>query len=432
MADLAQSMGGLMLITEAYREQNAELHQRMSHYGTGGAKWKWAVLNILDLEGLETVLDYGCGKGDLKRSLPNRKVFEYDPAIEGKTVATPADLVVCTDVLEHIEPELIDNVLDHILSVTNKKLLFSISTIPAKKFLADGRNAHLSLQDSHWWLEKLSKNFRVVEWKITDKSVQGKAIPIRELAPIVTISAMAESDRIEHMRVNSKAIKARLQDNIPPHDRTAILVCYGPSLKQTYRTIPAEQGDIFTVSGAHKFLFEKGIFPFAHIDCDPRPHKTEQMGFPVRGVKYWMASCVHPSYIEKLRDQDVALWHLHNGPETQDALFNEIEPDGWLLLGGGSVGLRAVSLLYSQGYRKFSVHGMDCSHADGERFAGQHLGKNAQPVQKVRCGERWFDSNLSLIDYARQFLDDLRLWPSAEFSFHGDGLLQHMIKESQK
>ncbi len=423
----------MTLISEAYREQNAQLHLS-ERFGRRGNKWSLRALNILLRDGYRSILDYGCGKGNLKKALPESiTVLEYDPAIEGKQTASIADLVVCTDVLEHIEPEYLDDVLSHLHSMTKEILLFSISTRLARTHtLPDGRNPHLSVHDALWWRGTLGKYFNLTDVEITHDYINGEAVPIRELPAITTISAMAESERIEHMRVNSRSVKGRLQDNLPAHDRTAILVCYGPSLKQSWRTLPSEQGDMFTVSGAHKFLFGKGIFPFAHIDCDPRLHKAEQMGNPTYGVKYWMASCVHPYYIEKLRDHDVALWHLHNGPETQDALFNEIEPDGWLLVGGGSVGLRAVSLLYSQGYRKFSVHGMDCSHADGERFAGQHLGKNAQPVIRVRCGERWFDSNLSLIDYARQFLDDLRLWEGASFAFHGDGLLQHMIKEAHQ
>jgi hypothetical protein len=37
-----------------------------------------------------------------------------------------------------------------------------------------------------------------------------------------------------------------------------------------------------------------------------------------------------------------------------------------------------------------------------------------------------------MVDYARQFLDDLRLWHGATFRVHGDGLLAHMIHTREK
>jgi hypothetical protein len=106
--------------------------------------------------GLTDVLDYGCGKGNLGIG---RK---YDPAIpEYAKDPDPADLVVCTDVLEHIEPECLEDVLKHIQSKCRKKAFFVISTRPAKKILPDGRNAHLIIQPSGWWVSTLSRYFSI-------------------------------------------------------------------------------------------------------------------------------------------------------------------------------------------------------------------------------------------------------------------------------
>jgi 2-polyprenyl-3-methyl-5-hydroxy-6-metoxy-1,4-benzoquinol methylase len=146
-----------MLISESYREQNRELHNN-PNYGTSSAKWVNEVRGIAQTYAAQSILDYGCGKGLLKQSLPN--IAEYDPAIEGKDEPpAPADLVVCTDVLEHIEPELLDAVLDDLKRLTKRVGFFTIATRPAKKVLSDGRNAHL-IQESHkWWLPKLTERF---------------------------------------------------------------------------------------------------------------------------------------------------------------------------------------------------------------------------------------------------------------------------------
>ena len=414
------------LISEEYREQNALLHAEKPGYGAGGAKWAPLVRQLASQT--DTVLDYGCGKGELAKALWPRPIHEYDPAIEGKNVAQSCDIVVCTDVLEHIEPESMQAVMEHLVALTKRHFFFSIATCKAKKDLPDGRNAHLSVWPASWWKNYLTKYFNLLAFEEHQYGVTGLGAPIKEVPTINSVSARPEDERIENMRINSKMVDQRLCDNIPPHDRTAILYCSGPSLKATWSL--DEDGDRLTVSNAHDFMISKGVYPLAHMDCDPRPHKHE-MVTPNGLVQYWLASCCHPQYIEKLNGFDVALWHLHNGPETQDALFNEIEPDGWLLVGGGSIGLRAISLLYSQGYRNFSIHGMDCSYLNGEHHASFHTGKNDSQVIKVRCGERWFEASLSMIDYARQFLDDLRLWEGSTFKMQGDGLLQEMCKHGR-
>lgn len=292
------------------------------------------------------------------------------------------------------------------------------------------RNVGLMPGDQFPWAKA---NQRIVWEPDTLESIQAAWRSVEDvplLPPIKTFAAMSEDDRFAQIKVNCQRNHIRLKDERQAHDRTAVLVCYGPSLKDTWHAAASSDGDVFTVSGAHGFLLSRGVVPFAQIDCDPRPHKAAQFGAPHHGVKYWLGSCVHPDYLDRLVNHSVSLWHLHNGPESADNIWS-IEPEAWLCVGGGSVGLRSISLLYSQGYRHFEIHGMDCSLSEGETYAGEHLGKK-QTTTRVRCGNRWFDSTLQLIDYARQFLDDLRLWPGATFRVHGGGLLAHMVQQGAK
>lgn len=78
--------------------------------------------------------------------------------------ATPTqhDLVVCTDVMEHIERDCLKSVLEHLQALTTKVLFLDVSTVAAKKVLADGRNAHLIQQSGGWWLMELIQFFEPV------------------------------------------------------------------------------------------------------------------------------------------------------------------------------------------------------------------------------------------------------------------------------
>lgn len=155
-----------MLITPGYREANVELHGRLHHYGAGGSRWAERVRALLAGTGGSSVLDYGCGKGMLRRALAGLDVREYDPGVPGKDAPPEAaDVVVCTDVLEHIEPDCLDDVVAHLAALTRRAAFVNVATRPARKLLADGRNAHLIVESPDWWREQLGRRFRIVTWE---------------------------------------------------------------------------------------------------------------------------------------------------------------------------------------------------------------------------------------------------------------------------
>jgi precorrin-6B methylase 2 len=155
-----------MLITEDYRAEQATLHAR-GDYGTASLQYGKTVRDLLERTTASSLLDYGCGS---KRSLlqalqlPADVVYEgYDPAIPAYAEPPmPAELVCCIDVLEHIEPGLLDNVLDHLADLSDPYGFFTVHTGPARKVLTDGRNAHLTQQGPEWWLPRFKSRFDVL------------------------------------------------------------------------------------------------------------------------------------------------------------------------------------------------------------------------------------------------------------------------------
>lgn len=149
------------MISPAYAEQNRKLHQTNEAYGTSSRRWVLMVQKIAAASQSASVLDYGAGKGLLGEALASSFDWrEYDPAMEGKgAMPERADLVVCTDVLEHVEPDCLEAVLDDLKRLSGKMVFLTIATRPAGKTLPDGRNAHLIVEDHVWWLPKLAARF---------------------------------------------------------------------------------------------------------------------------------------------------------------------------------------------------------------------------------------------------------------------------------
>lgn len=165
------------LISDRYVAQNTELHKRNAKYGAKGDPWCDRVVGYLQKFEANSYLDYGCGKGQLLRAVQDRKnewgfpylggkdnllvCVGYDPSTRPQ-MPEPQDFVTCNDVLEHVEPEFLDNVLEHLASCMLKGGLLVISQRLANKRLDDGRNAHLIVENTEWWVGRLAPYFRSI------------------------------------------------------------------------------------------------------------------------------------------------------------------------------------------------------------------------------------------------------------------------------
>lgn len=152
-------------ISDHYQKIQAELHANNPRYGIASIGYAPEVDQIIELEGFNELLDYGCGKCNLVKHLRtprSLRVHLYDPAIEQyREPPNPCRFVCCIDVLEHVEPEYLNNVLADLQRVVSYLGFFTVHTGPAKKVLPDGRNAHLIQKDAGWWTFKLKKYFQL-------------------------------------------------------------------------------------------------------------------------------------------------------------------------------------------------------------------------------------------------------------------------------
>lgn len=208
------------LISDKMLARHRTLHEENPAYGDGGARWARMVRDLVrnigkNREGPISVLDYGCGKGFLSEEL-DFPIWEYDPAVAGKDrLPRPADLVVCADVLEHIEPEQLDSVLDDLRRVTLHVGVFVICTSPSFKTFHDGTSTHLIIMPKTWWQMKLAEYFEIgktIEANSELVFVLGpKKKPKKMVARTISVGGQPKGnlDKKKHRLVLAKIINER-------------------------------------------------------------------------------------------------------------------------------------------------------------------------------------------------------------------------------
>lgn len=163
------------MISEEYRKQQQWLHLNPA-YGVASIAFAPYVADLIRNLNINSVCDYGAGKqrllGELKKlGHAGLDYHPYDPAFPEYGDAQPADLVCCIDVLEHIEPEYLEDILAHLQRLMKRVGFITIHTGPAIKTLPDGRNAHLIQQPISWWSEKVGNHLTIRKViKVSDNS----------------------------------------------------------------------------------------------------------------------------------------------------------------------------------------------------------------------------------------------------------------------
>ena len=145
-------------------EQYRQLHSEKADYGrTSEYQLGYIQQSVMWLGPIKTVLDYGCGRShvvDWVAKLNDATAYRYDPAIpEYATLPiTKADLVLNTDVLEHIPEDQLPEILGAI-SAISPHAFFNISIVEAVTHLPNGDNAHCTVRTGEWWRNKLAEYF---------------------------------------------------------------------------------------------------------------------------------------------------------------------------------------------------------------------------------------------------------------------------------
>lgn len=213
-----------------------------------------------------------------------------------------------------------------------------------------------------------------------------------------------------------------------PHKYPLSIAAGGPSLQDTYKQL---WGCIVAVNGSLSFLLEKGIIPDSCGICDPSPHMVDIIeAHP--GVRYYVASVVHPSVYDKLQKAGCQVVQWHAGPMTGLTQALAVYPGEKIIIGGGAtMGLRWQSLGYVLGFREFHLHGLDSSF----RGRSTHAYPDAQDAEEFIEFDG-FQTKANFLGQMADFFGWVRRLKQPDVDpvklvMYGDGLLQKRWRDWQ-
>ena len=164
------------MITDAYKKELLGLHYKYQWGTTSGKYIGETLIEFLKFHtDIKTILDYGCGGGTLEdfiidAGITDRDWTLYDPGVPrfSDEPTGQFDLVVTTDVLEHVEEMMLNKVLTHLRSLTGRFLFNEIACSYCNvKFGSGpykGQDLHINLKVPDIWRQRLNhSDFKLID-----------------------------------------------------------------------------------------------------------------------------------------------------------------------------------------------------------------------------------------------------------------------------
>ncbi len=412
-------------------------------------------------------IDFGCGTGRPAQEIARRgyHVLAVDfadncldnmvdvPFLVADLTALPmlsAQFGYCTDVMEHIEPERVDDVLAGIARCVRGAVYFAISTVKDSFGPAlEGKQLHLTIERAAWWKSRLHSHWPIVD-VVSESEIECHLVArkypkgfLENAEGLVNTACNTSVDVIlEHVKINAHRSDVKWLCECEAHDRHAVLVGGGPSLKNHLGEIrrrqedPNSKQDIVALNGAANFLMANGIVPDYLLMVDPRERNIEFLKnaaqcHPARA--FLIAAQCHPDVFDRLAGKDVMTFLMYL-PEI-DVRKHELLPKGTRctpVVGPTSAGLTAMSVMVAAGYRHLHLYGYDSSDDEGAAHAyAQDLSEAESKRLSVHRLGKTYSCSYAMYEQATTFPEFARMIADfgATVTVHGTGLLPDIARE---
>lgn len=211
----------------------------------------------------------------------------------------------------------------------------------------------------------------------------------------------------------------------PAHDKHVVIVGGGPSLKDTIDEVKWRHSlgqTVIAINGSGEFLYKHGIIADIQVIIDARKHNSRFMN-PLWSKERYLASQCDESVFD-VSGSRTTLFHMNT---TAIESIIPKDREAHLISSGTTVGLAAMAIAYTQGYRAIHLHGFDSSYSENHHAYSQPENDGDVTVE-VSVGDRTFKCAAWMAAQAQQF-QDIALQLAQEgviITVAGDGLIPYI------
>lgn len=395
-------------------------------------------LTLALLGGMEvTFVDFAdnCLDIDIKNALKTQShALSFIEADLTKKLPVTAQYGFCTDVMEHIPEDKVNNVLNNCLMAA-QHVFFQICTVKDHFGESVGHSLHLTVRPFEWWLDQFKQRDCVIHWS-KNEGHNALFYVSAWITGTQVVNAGVINTTDEQIRKNVEHNIAQDWMQVSPHETNELeimIVGGGPSLSNYVDEIKQKRAEgvkLITMNGSYNWALENGLTPSAQIMVDAREHNKRFSKPVVDKCVYLIASQVHADVLDGLPKDRTYLWHT--SAETIRDLLKKQYGDLWYPIPGGStVLLRAIPLMRMLGYSKFHLYGCDSCITENQHHAYSQPENDTEVVIPVEINGRIFKCHAWMVAQAQEFIDMIKVFGDVvEIATYGDGLLNHIIKSS--
>jgi hypothetical protein len=194
----------------------------------------------------------------------------------------------------------------------------------------------------------------------------------------------------------------------------------------------APRTKLIALNGSASWLLERNLRPSMHIVMDARPENLPFVEKPIPGCVYYLASQCDPSLFEACEGRDVRIFHvISSEAEEERKILDEFYNKRWIQVpGAGTVGIVAILLMRSLGFKFQHLFGIDSCYApDGRHHSFPQPLNDGEGSAIFWCAGKSFRCSAWQASQAQNFISVVQHHGKLlQLEVHGDGLLAHMLK----